>query len=192
MLPGREGFTVVGEAEDGVEAVTIAQQTLSDIILIALFSQKLPKLVWTDRGRERYNQVYRVSIVNQRRQALNVNRIFIISGHLLFSYGLESLLCEETNLEIIGQEKDMEQAIDQIKRLQPDVVVLDSDNALSQITPILHASPGVKVISLSLQNNDLYVYQAKQWVARETEDLLEAIKADLHNIKPPARKENIY
>lgn len=34
LLSGREDFTVVGEAEDGIEAVTIAQQTLPDIILM--------------------------------------------------------------------------------------------------------------------------------------------------------------
>jgi len=114
---------------------------------------------------------------------VNVTRILIISGHLLFSSGLESLLDQETNLEIMGQEKDMKRAIDQIKELQPDVVILDSDNSVTQVTPILHASPGVKVITLSLQNNDLYVYQTKQRVAMETEDLIEAIKDDPHDIK---------
>ena len=119
---------------------------------------------------------------------MNVTRIFIISSHLLFSHGLESLLYPEPYLEIVGQKRDMEQAIEQIKELQPDVVILDSDNADSQVTPILHASPGVKVVSLSLQNNDLYVYQAKQRVAMETEDLVEAIKDDLHDTKPPSGK----
>jgi len=121
---------------------------------------------------------------------VNVTRIFIISGHLLFSYGLESQLDQETNLEIMGQEKDMKRAIDQIKELQPDVVILDSDNSVSQVTPILRASPGVKVISLSLQNNDLYVYQAKQRVAMETKDLVEAITDDVHDIKPPSGKKS--
>lgn len=115
-------------------------------------------------------------------------QIFIISSHLMFSHGLESLLHQETNFDIVGQEKDMERAIEQIKELQPDVVILDSNNAVSQVTPILHASPGVKVISLSLQNNDLYVYQAKQQAAKETEDLVKAIKDDLHNIKALGRK----
>ena len=82
----------------------------------------------------------------------------------------------------------MERAIEQIKELQPDVVILDSDNAVSQVTPILHTNPGIKVISLSLQNNDLYVYQAKQQAAKETEDLVKAIKDDLQNIKALGRK----
>ena len=34
LLSGRQDFTVVGEAEDGVEAVTIARQTLPDIMLM--------------------------------------------------------------------------------------------------------------------------------------------------------------
>jgi DNA-binding NarL/FixJ family response regulator len=34
LLSGREDFTVVGEANDGIEAVTLAQQTFPDIILM--------------------------------------------------------------------------------------------------------------------------------------------------------------
>ena len=34
LLSGRQDFTVVGEAKDGVEAVTIARQTLPDIMLM--------------------------------------------------------------------------------------------------------------------------------------------------------------
>lgn len=119
---------------------------------------------------------------------MSITHIFIISSHLMFSHGLESLLRQETDFDIVGQEKDMERAIEQIKELQPDVIILDSDNAVSQVTPILHTNPDIKIISLNLQNNDLYVYQAKQQAAKETEDLVKAIKDDLHNIKTLGRK----
>ena len=122
---------------------------------------------------------------------MNVPRVFVISSRLMFGHGLESLLRQETNFDIVGQETNIDQAIKQMKDLQPNVVILDSENAVSRVTPILHASPGVKVISLSLQNNDLYVYQVKQWIVRETEDLVEAIKANLSDIKTPVGKGSI-
>jgi DNA-binding NarL/FixJ family response regulator len=34
LLSGREDFAIVGEANDGIEAVTLAQQTLPDVILM--------------------------------------------------------------------------------------------------------------------------------------------------------------
>jgi DNA-binding NarL/FixJ family response regulator len=106
-------------------------------------------------------------------------RIFVISDHLMFGQGLESLLRQEAELDIIGQETDFSQAIERIKELQPDVVILDSDDAAPKVASILGASSGVKIISLSLQDNNLYVYQARQRVTKDVIDLLEAIEEDL-------------
>jgi DNA-binding NarL/FixJ family response regulator len=106
-------------------------------------------------------------------------RIFVISGHLMFSQGLESLLRQEAGLDIVGQETDFSRAIERIKELLPDVIILDSDDAAPKVASILGASSGVKVISLSLQDNNLYVYQAKQRVTKSVVDLLEVIGEDL-------------
>jgi DNA-binding NarL/FixJ family response regulator len=105
-------------------------------------------------------------------------RIFIISSHLMFSCGLESLLRQEAKLDFVGQEADVGRAIERIKELQPDVVILDSDGSVPEVFSILRARPGVKVISLSLQNNNLCVYQAKQRITKSVEDLLEVIEND--------------
>ena len=110
-------------------------------------------------------------------------RIFIISGHLMFGCGLDSLLQQEVKFEIVGQEADVEQAIKQIKKLQPDVVIVDNDDSVPGVTHILRASPTVKVISLDLQSNDLYVYRAKQGTAKGIEDLVEAIEDDLPSLE---------
>lgn len=109
--------------------------------------------------------------------------IFIISNHLMFSRGLESLLARDVELKVIGQETDVEQALNQIKQLQPDVVIIYEDDKRgippSLIFEIFKIIPDVKVISLNLQNNIFYVYQAAQQVAREPEDLFQAIKVTL-------------
>lgn len=106
--------------------------------------------------------------------------IFIISNHLMFSRGLESLLARDVELKVIGQETDVEQALNQIKQLQPDVVIIYEDTQrgipASVIFEIFKVNPGGKVISLNLQNNIFYVYQASQQVAHEPDDLIKAIK----------------
>jgi DNA-binding NarL/FixJ family response regulator len=106
-------------------------------------------------------------------------RIFVISDHLMFGQGLESLLRQEAELDIVGQETDFSRAFERIKELQPDVVILDSDDAAPKVASILEASSGVKVISLSLQDNNLYVYQASRRVTKSVMDLLEVIGEDL-------------
>lgn len=107
-------------------------------------------------------------------------RIFIISNHLMFSRGLESLLARDVELKVIGQETDVEQSIKQIKNLQPDVVIVYEDIRSgippSIIPEIFKVHPRAKVISLNLQNNIFYVYRATQQVAVDPEDLFKAIK----------------
>lgn len=107
--------------------------------------------------------------------------IFIVSSHLMFSRGLESLLGQDDELKVIGQETDTEQAIKQIKELHPDVVIVYDDEergiSPSLIIEILKLHSGTRVISLNLQNNIFHVYQTVQKVARKPEDLFKAIKA---------------
>ena len=118
-------------------------------------------------------------------------QIFVISSHLMFGQGLESLLRQEAKFEIVGQETDVDRALEKIKALQPEVIILDSDNSSLAVTTVLAASPGVKVISLSLQNNDLYVYQARQRVTRDVEDLFEAIEEDVAAAKRVTARQQV-
>jgi DNA-binding NarL/FixJ family response regulator len=116
--------------------------------------------------------------------------VFIVSSHLMFSHGLENLLQEDAEINVMGQETNMEQAIKQIKKLHPDAIIIYSDDVqlTSRLTivEILKASPDTKVIHLSLQNNVFYVYQATQWVATSLDDLLQAVKVTM----PPENEDN--
>jgi DNA-binding NarL/FixJ family response regulator len=109
--------------------------------------------------------------------------VFIVSSHLMFSRGLENLLREDKEINVIGQETDIEQALKQIKKVHPDAIIVYSDDArlTSRLTlvEILKASLNTKVIHLSLQNNTFYVYQAAQWVATSLDDLLQAVKVTI-------------
>lgn len=106
--------------------------------------------------------------------------IFVLSDHLLFARGLESLLNAEQKLKIVGQETDVGKAIKEIELLQPDIVIVDNTNTSETERPellrILQVCPGTKVIGLSLEDNNLYIYKAAQRVVNNTADLMEAIK----------------
>ena len=109
-----------------------------------------------------------------------MKRIFMLSSHPLFSQGVESLLRQETGLEIVGRETDMDKAIERIKELQPDVVILDSGDPACDLTPavmrILREGVGAKVIGLNLQDNTMCIYRGEQRVVEEVKDLVEAIE----------------
>jgi DNA-binding NarL/FixJ family response regulator len=98
----------------------------------------------------------------------------------MFGYGLECLLLQETEVEIVGRETSIEQATASIKQLRPDVVIIDNDdissNGITELLKIVRTNPGVKIIHLSLQSNNLYIYQAVHTEVQSVEDLVEAIK----------------
>lgn len=100
----------------------------------------------------------------------------------MFSRGLESLLRQKTGTKIIGLETDLERAIKAIKKLNPDVVILDNNTSLTESAPdvmrILKATPEIKVISLNLHNNNLRIYRATKRVARSVDDLVSAIEEE--------------
>lgn len=114
-----------------------------------------------------------------------MKRIFMLSSHRLFSQGVESLLRRDTGLEIVGRETDVDKAIERIKELRPDAVILDDAEPKCDPTPavmrILGEGLGTKVIGLNLQNNTICIYLGEQRVVRCTEDLIEAIE---HNPIP--------
>jgi DNA-binding NarL/FixJ family response regulator len=108
--------------------------------------------------------------------------IFIISPHLMFGSGLESLLGRETRLAIVGRERNIEQALEPIRALQPAVIILDSDelarNDLSGVVSILNVNPQSRVIGLSLRHNKAYTYQIIDAFVDGPEDLVQLITSN--------------
>jgi len=109
-----------------------------------------------------------------------MRRVFILSCHPLFGQGVESLLRQEARLEIVGQETDVDQAVERIKEIRPDVVILDCAEPARDPTlvvmRILREGLGTKVIGLNLQDNTLYIYRGEQRLVKEVKDLIEAIE----------------
>lgn len=105
--------------------------------------------------------------------------VFIISPHLMFGSGLESLLSHETALTLVGRAKNVEQAAVLLQTLQPSIVILDSDelsrNDLSSVIRILDINPNGRVIGLSLHHNKAYTYQINELTVNGPTDLLQIV-----------------
>jgi NarL family two-component system response regulator LiaR len=52
-------------------------------------------------------------------------RVLIVDDHTIVRKGLRALLSTEADIEIIGEAEDGLRAVDQAKKLQPDVVLMD-------------------------------------------------------------------
>lgn len=110
-----------------------------------------------------------------------MTRIFIISNYPMFGRGLESLLRQGNRLEVMGQETDLGRAVERIKNLQPDVVIVDNGGPGQQpgisaaVLQILDENSATKVIGLSLQGNHLSIYQATRRIITSVEDLMNVI-----------------
>ena len=93
-------------------------------------------------------------------------RILVADDHSLFRDGLVSLL-EAGGYDVIGQAGDGREAVDKTLSLSPDLVLLDINmpqlTGLQAVREIKSASPGTKVVMLT--------------VSEEDADLLEAIHA---------------
>lgn len=118
-------------------------------------------------------------------------RVFIVSDSLTFSDGLKSLLMADA--KIIGQEIDATQAIARIKALKPEVIIWANtgmkSSALLEETALLEATPLIRTVSLSLQNNVIVIRHLGRKtvrVAHDTQDLIEAIK---YRLFPSPRKK---
>lgn len=93
----------------------------------------------------------------------------------MFQHGLESLLSQQNGVDIVGRATNPDLAIEQIKTLQPDVVIVDSTKlsaeVISKIIRVLSDYRDTKVIGLNLHDNQLTLYQRNQSVAVEYQKL---------------------
>jgi chemotaxis response regulator CheB len=130
------------------------------------------------KSRKEYN--YGAKCVTIQKEARAMRRVFILSSHPLFGQGVESLLHREERLEIVGRETDADKALERIKEIRPDVVILDCaepacDPTLA-VMRILREGLETKVIGLNFQDNTMCIYRGEQRMVKEVKDLVEAIE----------------
>ncbi len=90
-------------------------------------------------------------------------RVLIVDDHPLFRDGLRSLL-EVRGIDVIGEASTGREAVDQARRLQPEVVLMDLDmpelNGLAATRLISAELPSVKVVILTASEDDANLFEA--------------------------------
>ncbi len=122
-----------------------------------------------------------------------MKRVFMLSSQLLFSQGVEKLLQGVGSLEIVGRESDLTKALERIRELKPDVIVVDGQDRASApaalIAEVLKEEPEAKVVALNLENEQVRVFRGEQHTAQTLDDLLELIDEDRFGRGPIADEE---
>jgi DNA-binding NarL/FixJ family response regulator len=84
-------------------------------------------------------------------------RILIVDDHQLLRQGLKSLLEDEPGLEVVGEAEDGHECVLLVKRLKPDVVVMDVGmpglNGMDATRQVLADHPEIKVLALSMHTD---------------------------------------
>ena len=90
-------------------------------------------------------------------------RVLIADDHPLFRDGLRSLL-EVRGVEVVGDARNGREAVDQARRLRPDIVLMDLDmpelSGLAATRLISAELPSVKVVILTASEDDANLFEA--------------------------------
>ena len=114
-------------------------------------------------------------------------RVLLADDHTVVRQGLRALLAAEEDFEIVGEAENGRQAIQLVKKLLPDVAVIDIAmpvlNGLEATRQITRSVPATKVLILSSYSDDEYVQQlteagAAGYLVKQTaaNELIKAIR----------------
>ena len=115
-------------------------------------------------------------------------RILIVDDHAIVRAGIRALLQLHHDFEVVGEAADGEESLQQVRRLQPDVVLMDIGlpgmDGLSATHTILGFSPKTRILILTQHENREYVLPALRagaagYVLKRAPDdtLIKAIRA---------------
>ncbi len=84
-------------------------------------------------------------------------RLLVVDDHNLFRRGLVALLSSDPRFEVVGEAGDANEAITAVRRLKPDLVLLDNHLpgvlGINAIGDLKQAWPGVRVVMLTVSEN---------------------------------------
>lgn len=121
------------------------------------------------------------------KESVNRIKVIIADDHPIFLKGILSILKDEPGIEVLGQASNGNEALELIKKLKPDVVLLDVDmpqlNGLDTARIIHKDMPGIKTAILTMHKDKEYFNEAmdinvKAFVLKDkiSDDLVECIK----------------
>ena len=101
----------------------------------------------------------------EREQALDEPiRVVIADDHVLYRRGLQTVVMQEDDIDIVGEAGDGQEAIDRADELLPDVVLMDvrmpRTSGIEACAAIKGLVPSTKIIMLTMSDEESDLYEA--------------------------------
>src|SRR6266566_1756904 len=124
----------------------------------------------------------------RRSKPMDSLHILIADDHPLFRKGMRTLLMTTADIEVIGEATTGQEVIELAAKLQPDVILMDLQmpgvNGIEATRQILQASPHIRILVVTLFEDDSSVFTAlragaRGYILKDTkeEEMLRAIRS---------------
>jgi len=91
-------------------------------------------------------------------------RILLADDHILFRQGMKRIIDEMPGTHVVGEANDGQEAVELVKELLPDLVILDISmpklSGLEACREIRHLFPDVKILVLTMHKDREFLLQA--------------------------------
>lgn len=113
------------------------------------------------------------------KNSVPLKRVLVIETEALLSAGLVCLMKAQEGLEVHTVEfQNVSALVEVIQSLNPDVIVIDANFLADNVydfLPIWVEFPKVRVVSMSLNDNNLQVYDKRSLQVKQSKDFFSAI-----------------
>ncbi|MBT7995434.1 MAG: response regulator transcription factor [Bacteroidetes bacterium] len=117
---------------------------------------------------------------------MSIIKIILVDDHHIVRDGIKSLLTGAANIEVIGEASDGYELFNLLKKMQPNIVILDLSlprlSGIEIIKTLTHEYDDIKVLVLSMYTSEDFIFNsiksgAKGYLPKNTtrKELLEAI-----------------
>jgi DNA-binding NarL/FixJ family response regulator len=93
-------------------------------------------------------------------------RVFLVDDHEIIRDGIKSLIGSYDPIAVVGEAGSGIEAIDKLKLVEADVVLMDIQmpvlNGMETAEQLLKDSPNLKIIALSMHNEEAYILKMLQ------------------------------
>lgn len=114
-------------------------------------------------------------------------KVFVADDHAILRHGVIKLIESDNTFEVIGEASDGKEAFDKIKKLNPDIAILDlsmpSMDGLEVARKIRDSNPEVKLVMLTMHKEEEFLNEAidcgvKGYILKDntSKDLIVALK----------------
>src|SRR5437667_10424854 len=125
-------------------------------------------------------------------------RVLIVDDHALFRRGLQMVLKQEPDIEVVGEAADGHEAVGKAQELMPDVILMDvrmpKRSGIEATQRIKELLPHVKILMLTISDEEADLYDAikagasgyllKEIPIEEVADAIRSVWAGQSRISP--------